>query len=212
MKTGVRGGNAGVAAPGRAATRGRARHAYHALLLLVAVARGAELLRSRRNERRSGEAIGTAGTRSYPLMVALHMALFWLPLLERRLRPRRPRPAFVAPALLTVVGATALRLWVIATLGRDWNVRGRVHADLTVVDRGPYRYVRHPNYVAVALELAALPLAGSAPLSALALSAGNALVLTPRIRAEEALLARIPGYAARMGARPRFVPRVGRRS
>ena len=79
MKAGVRAPRAGVIAVGRSATRGRARYAYLALLLVVAAQRGAELLRSRRNERRSGEAIGTAGTRSYPLMVALHMALFWLP-------------------------------------------------------------------------------------------------------------------------------------
>jgi methyltransferase len=100
-----------------------------------------------------------------------------------------------------------LRLWVIRTLGFGWNVRGRVHAGLRVVDGGPYRYVRHPNYVAVALEMAALPLAGSAPISALLLSVANVLVLVPRVRGEEALLARVPGYQERMGQKPRFIPR-----
>jgi methyltransferase len=171
--------------------------------------RGLELLLSRRNERRSGAALGTAGRRSYPFMVALHIALFWLPLVERRLRPIRPRPVLVAPALLGAGIATALRLWVIATLGRNWNVRGRVSGDLQVIDAGPYRYVRHPNYVAVALEMAALPLAAPAPVAAVILSAGNVLVLTPRLYGEERLLNAIPGYLEQMGGKPRFLPRFG---
>ncbi len=145
-------------------------------------------------------------------MVGLHTALFWLPLIERRVRPLRPRAGVVMPALIAAALATALRLWVIRTLGRNWNVRGRVHAGLQVVDGGPYRFVRHPNYVAVAVEMAALPLAAPAPIAAILLSAGNVLVLTPRLRGEERLLDTVPGYRERMGGKPRFVPRLGRRS
>jgi len=76
------------------------------------------------------------------------------------------------------------------------------------VATGPYRYLRHPNYVAVALEMAALPLAGSAPISAALLSAANTLVLIPRVRGEEALLDAIPGYREQMGEKPRFIPRL----
>lgn len=184
---------------------------YVALVAVVAGQRLVELVISRRNERRAGEVVGTAGRRSFPFMVAIHVGLFALPQLERRLRPRRLRPAIVLPALGALVLATALRLWVIRSLGRAWNVRGRVAADLQVVDGGPYRFIRHPNYLAVSLEMAALPLAGGAPLSAAALSVANALVLVPRVRAEEALLDRIPGYRERMGAKPRFLPRVRRR-
>ncbi len=182
---------------------------YRVLLLAVAVQRGAELLLSHRNERRSSAALGTAGRRSYPLMLLLHTALFWLPLLERRQRPVQSRAWIVGPSLAGVAVATALRLWVIRSLGSNWNVRGRVHRDLVVVDSGPYRYVRHPNYVAVALEMAALPLAGPAPISALLLSAGNALVLIPRLRGEERLLDRVPGYSKRMAGKPRFLPLTG---
>lgn len=180
---------------------------YRALLLIVAIERGYELLVSRRNDRRSGGALGTAGARSFPLMVLLHSALFWLPLIECRLRPRKARIRVVGTACVVLALATALRLWVIHTLGPWWNVRGRVSATLQVVDQGPYRYVRHPNYVAVVLELAALPLAAPAPISAALLSAGNALVLVPRVRGEEALLDSIPDYRERMGYKPRFVPR-----
>lgn len=184
---------------------------YLLLVLLAASQRVAELSLSRRNIRRSGAALGTAGRRTFPLMVALHVALFVLPLAERRLRPRRDRLVLIAPALALLGAATALRLWVIRTLGAGWNARATVPAGLAVVESGPYRWVRHPNYVAVAVEMAALPLAGSAPISVTALSAANALILAPRIREEERLLAAIAGYNARMSGKPRFVPRVLRR-
>lgn len=181
---------------------------YLLIVLLCAGQRLAELWLSRRNIRRSGAALGTAGRRTFPLMVLLHLALFTAPLAERRLRPRRDRPVLIASALALLAAATALRLWVIRTLGAGWNARATVPAALTVVDAGSFRWIRHPNYVAVAAEMAALPLAGSAPLSAAALSAANALILAQRIRAEERLLAQIPGYSERMGQKPRFVPRL----
>lgn len=186
---------------------GRGDRLYLLLLAGVAAQRLLELLLSRCNERRAGPARGTAGERSYPLMVLLHVALFALPLAERRLLRRRVSAALVVPALVGEVAATGLRLWAIRALGRNWNVRGRVAESAAVVEGGPYRYVRHPNYSAVALEMAALPLAGGATFSALLLSAGNALVLLPRVRGEETLLAAMPGYRTAMAGKPRFLPR-----
>jgi methyltransferase len=183
---------------------------YGALLVALAAQRLLELAISRRNERRAGAMLGTAASRSYPLMVALHAALFLLPLSEMRLRPRRAHFSLVAPALALLAAAIALRGWVMRALGAGWNVRGRVPAALRVVDSGPYRFIRHPNYVAVTLEMAALPLAAPAPLSALLLSAANVLVLLPRVRGEERLLAAVPGYSERMGGKPRFLPRLRR--
>jgi methyltransferase len=139
-------------------------------------------------------------------MVALHVALFAAPLCELAASRRRPR----APLLWVgaLVGATALRWWSIRTLGAAWNVRAVVPADLRPVTSGPYRFVRHPNYVAVALEFVALPMAGGAWVSALVLSSLNALVLGDRIREEERLLARVPGYEEAFRGRARFVPWV----
>ena len=77
---------------------------------------------------------------------------------------------------------------------------------------GPYRYVRHPNYVAVALEFLCLPIAVGAVPEAVVLSVANAAVLVPRIRAEERLLDAIPGYREAFDGVPRFIPRPGRRS
>ena len=108
--------------------------------------------------------------------------------------------------------AQALRYWAVLTVGRRWNVRVLVVPGDPAVMACPYRYLRHPNYVAVALEFACLPVAVGAVPEAVVLSLVNAAVLVPRIRAEERLLDAIPGYRDAFRGVPRFVPRLGRRS
>ena len=178
---------------------------YPVLSGLLGLQRLRELRLSRRLERevRGGR---QAAARTNPLMVTLHVALFVVPLCELAGLRRRPR----APLLWVGVlgGATALRWWCIRTLGPAWNARAVVPSDLRPVTSGPYRYVRHPNYLAVALEFLALPMAGGAWLSALSLSALNALVLWDRIRDEERLLAALPGYEEAFRGRARFIPRL----
>ncbi|MEV4085362.1 isoprenylcysteine carboxylmethyltransferase family protein, partial [Nonomuraea fuscirosea] len=88
-----------------------------------------------------------------------------------------------------VVLAQGLRWWCIGTLGRQWNTRVVVVPGLPLVDRGPYRWLRHPNYVAVVAEGIALPLVHSAWLTALAFTAANAALLSVRVRVENAALA-----------------------
>lgn len=177
---------------------------YLAVVAAEGLQRLGELRLSRRNER--GLRAPQAASRTYPLMVALHVGLFLLPPVEVALVGRRPR----RPGLwLSVLGgAVALRWWTIATLGRRWNVRALVPGDLRPATGGPYRFIRHPNYLAVILEMAALPMAGGAWLSALALSLLNGAVLFHRIREEERLLARVPGYGRALGRRARFIPGV----
>jgi methyltransferase len=172
---------------------------------LVGLQRLRELRLSRRLER-DVAAGRQAAAATYPLMVALHVALFAAPLCEVAALRRRPR----APLLWVGVlgGATALRWWSIRTLGAAWNVRAIVPSDLRPVTAGPYRFVRHPNYLAVALEFLALPMAGGAWLSALVLSALNGLVLWDRIREEERLLAGRPGYEEAFRGRARFIPGI----
>ena len=84
----------------------------------------------------------------------------------------------------------ALRLWVLATLKERWTTRIIVLPEAPLVRRGPYRLIRHPNYVIVAGEIAALPLAFGMPLYAAVFTVLNAVMLTVRIRAENALLYR----------------------
>ena len=90
-------------------------------------------------------------------------------------------------------------------------MRAVVPSDLPVVDRGPYRFIRHPNYVALGLEFLGLPLIGGAYLSAAGLGLANALLLRRRIADEEALLMAIPAYRLRMAHKPRFLPRLSAR-
>jgi methyltransferase len=175
---------------------------YLALLAVTGAQRLQEIAISRRRER--GIQGRRAASRSYPLMVAAHVALFALPPLEVAALRRRPRAPLLWIGLLA--GATALRLWSIRSLGRHWNVRAVVPSDLRPVETGPYRWIRHPNYLAVVLEFLALPLAGGAWLSALGLSALDAAVLVDRIRDEERLLAEAPGYQQAFGAKARFIP------
>ena len=174
---------------------------------------GAQRLIELRISARNRRSIGTADQASrstYPLMVATHVALFAVCAWPR---PRRhvPRPVEVA-ALMGLAASAGLRMWVIRTLGDDWNVTAHVRPDIHIETGGPYRFIRHPNYVAVALEFACLPLAVAAVPEGVALSLANAAVLVPRIRAEERLLDAIPGYREAFRGVPRFLPRPGRRS
>lgn len=179
-----------------------------ALVLVMGLQRVVELRISARNRRSLGSA-DQAAPKTYPLMVAAHGALFAVSAWPRARRV----PRAVEIAALVGLGASAgLRMWVIRTLKSDWNVTAHVRPDIRIETTGPYRYVRHPNYVAVALEFACLPTAVGAVPEAMVLSLVNAGVLAPRIRAEERLLDAIPGYRESFHGVPRFIPRPGRRS
>ena len=99
-----------------------------------------------------------------------------------------------------------LRWWVIATLGPHWNVRVVRSMDLGVVTSGPYRFVRHPNYVAVFVELLALPLVHGAYLTSIAGALLHVAVLRRRITLEESVLMADPAYRRAFEGKPRFLP------
>lgn len=177
---------------------------YRWLWALVAAQRLREVGLSHRLEQ--GLAGTAAAPGSFPIMVATHIGLFLLPSLEARWAPARAPGAGLWATLL--LAATALRWWSIRSLGTQWNVRAIVPEDLRPVTAGPYRWIRHPNYLAVIAEFWALPMAAGAWRSAIGLSLVNAAVLTDRIRSEEALLAAVPGYSEAFAARGRFIPGI----
>ncbi len=154
--------------------------------LLVALQRLAELVYARRNARRQLAAGGVEhGTGHYPLMVALHAG--WLVALFVLVPAQAPADW----ALLGLYGLLQLgRLWVIASLGGRWTTRVIVLPEAPLITRGPYRYVRHPNYLIVALEIPVLPLAFGAWQIALGFGLANLALLAQRIRIEERALAR----------------------
>ncbi len=179
---------------------------YLGLLFLLGCERAAELVVSRRNARRALAAGGVeTGRRAYAVMVVVH-TLFPLACAGEVLLLKRPFPGAAGLAALTVaLGAQALRWWAVATLGWRWNTRIVVVPDAPPVTGGPYRFLRHPNYLAVVLEMAAVPLTHGAWLTALAFSALNAALLALRIPAEERALGR--PYAEAFEGRLRLVPR-----
>jgi methyltransferase len=154
------------------------------LLAFVTVQRFAELALARRNTQRL-RAVGAVeyGRAHYIAIVALHAV--WLAGLWG-LGYDRP----VDRVFLVGFGVLqAARIWVIASLGRRWTTRIMVLAGETMVRRGPYRLIRHPNYLIVMLEIAVVPLALGLPLYAAVFFALNVLALRVRIRAENAALA-----------------------
>jgi methyltransferase len=182
---------------------------YSAVVAVVAVQRSVELAISRRHRLKllaRGALENGAG--HYPWMVLLHATFLPACVLEVWVlrRPLVVPLAVAAGAMLAA--AQLLRVWVIATLGERWCTRVVVLPGAPPVTAGPYRWVRHPNYAAVVVEIAALPLIHSAWLTALAFSLANAVVLAVRIRVEENALAGSPGYAEALGRRSRFVPGV----
>jgi methyltransferase len=128
------------------------------------------------------------GQGHYPAMVALHTGLLLGALAEVHRGRSRFVPALGWPMLGLAMSAQGLRWWCIATLGPRWNTRVIVVPDLPLVTSGPYRWLSHPNYVAVVAEGAALPLVHSAWRTALGFSLLNAAVLRVRLRVENAAL------------------------
>ncbi|GHB75197.1 isoprenylcysteine carboxyl methyltransferase [Streptomyces viridiviolaceus] len=164
---------------------------YALLVLAVAAERVAELVVARRNAAWTLSRAGVEhGRGHYPVMVALHTGLLVCCLLEPVLADRPFLPALGLPVLALVVLAQGLRWWCVTTLGRYWNTRVIVVPGARLVGAGPYRFLRHPNYVAVVVEVAALPLVHSAWLTATVFTVANAVLLTVRVRCENTALAR----------------------
>jgi methyltransferase len=169
---------------------------YTVLVLLVAVERLAELVTARRNATWSLERGGTEyGRGHYPVMVLLHTGLLAGCLAETAWGGRAFVPALGWPMLALALAAQALRWWCIRTLGPRWNTRVIVVPDLPLVDGGPYRLMRHPNYLAVVVEGAALPLVHGAWITATCFTLLNVPLLAVRLRCENAALSAAPGTA-----------------
>lgn len=164
------------------------------LVLLVALERLVELVVARRNLAWALRNGGVEyGRQAFPWMVLLHVGLLVGSLLEVWLLNPPWIPWLGWPMLALVIASQALRWWCIATLGQQWNARVVVVPGLPLVNRGPYRRFRHPNYVAVVVEGFALPMVHTAWITATAFTVLDALVLRSRIRTENRALAEAAG-------------------
>jgi methyltransferase len=163
---------------------------YTLLIAAVAMERCIELVVSARHLRWARERGGVeSGAGHYPLMAAVHTLLLVSCVVEVHVADRPFIPALGWPMLALVAGTQGLRWWCVRTLGPRWNTRIVVVPGLQLVTGGPYRWLRHPNYVAVVVEVAALPLVHTAWVTAVVFSLLDVVVLSLRIPAEERALA-----------------------
>ncbi|OMC06734.1 hypothetical protein A5735_03805 [Mycolicibacter heraklionensis] len=165
---------------------------YYLLILAVGLERLVELVVATSNANwafaRGGREFGRG---HYPVMVFLHSALLIGCVAEVWLLDRPFIGWLGWPMLALAVLSQGLRWWCVRTLGRRWNTRVIVLPEVPLVHRGPYRWLRHPNYVAVVIEGFALPLIHTAWLTAITFTLANAALLRVRIRLENSAL----GYA-----------------
>ena len=154
------------------------------LILFVAAQRLAELGLAQWNTQRLCAIGGVEfGAAHYPLMVALHA--FWLLGLWLIGHERSVDPLWLA----AFVALQAGRVWVIVSLGRRWTTRIIVLPGVRAIARGPYRFLKHPNYLVVVLEIAVVPLALGLPLFAALFTFANLALIAYRIRVENRALA-----------------------
>ena len=184
---------------------------YTLFLAIVGAGRLLEMGISRRHQR----ALAARGATKvaephFRWMVLLHSGVLAGAALEVWLLRRPFIPALALPMIVLFVLSNALRWWVILAMAEHWNVQVVDSLRLGVVTRGPFRWIRHPNYLAVFVELLAVPLIHSAWLTALLGSLAHILVLRRRLAVEEAVLLANPAYRAAMSHKPRFVPRLAR--
>ncbi|ABZ83022.1 conserved hypothetical protein [Heliomicrobium modesticaldum Ice1] len=167
---------------------------FFALFSFVLAQRVVELAIARRNARRmTAKGAVEVGHAHYRYLVALHVCFFAALMTEVLVLGRKPPQWWMAPAAAFLI-AQGLRYWCMTSLGHFWNTRIFVLPGANAIRRGPYRFFRHPNYLAVVTELLCIPLLFGAWITAAVISIVNLYLLSVRIQAEEAALAEATDY------------------
>lgn len=180
---------------------------YLALLAAVGLLRLIELRISRRNYHRmlAGGAVPIPEPH-FKWIVMIHSGVLIGAALEVIFLKRPFIPWLAAAMLALFIASNLLRLWVVLSLGQLWSVNVMDSSRMGIVTSGPFRFVRHPNYSGVVLEVISLPLIYTAWLTAVAAALGYCYALSRRVPAEEKVLMANAEYRAVMGNKPRFVP------
>jgi methyltransferase len=179
------------------------------LLAATGTGRLAEMRLSRRNQKNLAEKGAARVSEPYfRWMVALHIGVLIGAGAVVIFEHRPLIPALAIPMATLFLLSNGLRWWVIRTLRGHWNIQVVDSARLGVVTNGPYRWIRHPNYLAVFVELIALPLIYAAWITALCAAVCHLWVLYERLAVEDPVLLANPAYRAAMSGKPRFLPRI----
>lgn len=183
---------------------------FVALVLLAVALAIAERWYSLANESRMLREGGVEiAPRVFRLMVPVYVLVFPAALAEHLLVPRATSFMMIGAMGGFFLISKGLKLWVILHLRECWTMKVILPRHLHVVTSGPYRFIRHPNYIAVMGEIIALPLVGGAWVTAAAAGILFMIILVARVRTEEEALMARPEYAAALGGKRRFLP--GRR-
>lgn len=181
--------------------------AFLVLLAVVALLRLYELRISRRHQQEMvAQGASKVEEPRFRWMVVLHTGVLIGAACEVVFLHRPFIPLLAAVCFVIFLAANAVRWWVIRTLGEHWNVQVMNSTGLGVVIRGPFRYVRHPNYAAVFTEMLVLPLIHTAWITSVVGSAAHVLVLSQRLATEEKVLFSDAHYRDAMSGKPRFLP------
>jgi methyltransferase len=181
---------------------------FIAFFIVIVLQRLIELLIAKSNEKlMKQQGAIEFGTMHYRFMVLIHM-LFFSAFIVEKLSLNRGLSQLWILLLLTFLGAQVIRIWAITSLGKYWNTKIIVLPNSAVVRRGPYRYIKHPNYFVVAIELIVIPLLFEAYYTACLFTILNGLILSIRIREEEKALNKLTEYEGTFQNCNRFLPRL----
>ncbi len=167
---------------------------FYIIIVIVILQRLTEVFVARRNEKwmRSQGAYEVGGSH-YPYMIALHVSFFLFLLVEVGTSSNSLSPLFPLFFLLFLI-VQALRLWCIQSLGPFWNTKILILPGAQVVKKGPYKFMRHPNYTIVCLEILLLPIMFQAYFTAFCFTLLNITMLSVRIPIEENALREATNY------------------
>lgn len=185
---------------------------YHSFFYIffgiVLLQRGLELVLAKRNERKlKSQGAYEVGKRHYPLIVCCHVLFFITLFIEVTYFKPALSMWWFGPFALFLL-AQVLRVWAISSLGTFWNTKILILPGAKPVEKGPYKFLRHPNYVIVMLEILMIPLIFKAYFTAVMFTFLNMIVLTIRISTEEKALREATNYEEVFQAKERFIPKL----
>ncbi|MGM0899840.1 MAG: isoprenylcysteine carboxyl methyltransferase family protein [Bacillota bacterium] len=179
---------------------------FYLFIIFIIIQRLTELAIARKNERwMKAKGAVEFGSGHYPIMVLLHSA-FIITLIFEVLYFQRELSRFWFLLLVGFLFTQAMRIWALRSLGPYWNTKIIVLPGAKVVKKGPYQFIKHPNYVIVALEIILIPLLFNAYTTAVLFTMLNIMILSVRIPAEERALTEWTSYDTELEGHRRFLP------
>ncbi|WP_310258192.1 isoprenylcysteine carboxyl methyltransferase family protein [Fictibacillus barbaricus] len=179
---------------------------FAVFICFLAIQRLSEVRIAKRNERvLKAKGAVEAGQDHYFWMVTMHVSFFLFLIGEVLFLNGSPPKWWIIPFVLFLI-AQVIRFWALISLGVYWNTKIILLPGANVVAKGPYRFIRHPNYLVVSIELIAIPLIFGAYITAVLFTLLNILMLRVRIAAEEKALMQLTDYEQSHGKKQRFFP------